>query len=277
MIENIVSVDKLQSSIHSITWCNDKNLHYLSNFDSTNVVIINQTISDELKSSLNCIISDNPRRTFQEILSKHFVKPRKNSISPSANIESPLGLNPFIGSNVVIEENCVIGNNVSILHNTVILNGTVIGDNVSIGSNNTVGGIGFGYEKNEQGEFEIIPHLGNVIIGNNVDIGNNTCIDRAVLGSTIINDNVKVDNLVHIAHGVEIGSNSVIIANAMIAGSVNIGRDSWIAPSSSVLNKLEVGDNSLVGLGAVVLKNVESNSIVAGNPAKFIRKNGSLS
>ncbi|MDB0601498.1 hypothetical protein PL373_10140 [Tenacibaculum maritimum] len=88
----------------------------------------------------------------------------------------------------------------------------------------------------------------------------------------MLENNVKVDNLVHIAHGVKVGRNSVIIANAMIAGSVNIGENSWIAPSSSIINKKNIGDNVLVGLGAVVTKNVENDVIVAGNPAKFIRK-----
>ena len=129
-----------------------------------------------------------------------------------------------------------------------------------------------GVISDENGDFELIPHIGNVVIKDNVDIGNNTCIDRAVLGSTILEENVKVDNLVHIAHGVSVGRNSVVIANAMVAGSVKIGSNSWIAPSSSILNKKDVGDNSLVGMGAVVTKSIEDNTIVAGNPAKFIRK-----
>lgn len=108
------------------------------------------------------------------------------------------------------------------LHNTVILKDTIIEDNVVIGANNTIGGVGFGYEKDREGNFELIPHIGNVHIKRNVEIGNNTCIDRAVLGSTILEENVKVDNLVHIAHGVFVGRNSVVIANAMVAGSVNI-------------------------------------------------------
>ncbi len=91
--------------------------------------------------------------------------------------------------------------------------------------------------KNEEGKYSIIPHMGNVVIKNQVEIGNNTCIDRAVLGSTIINENVKIDNLVHISHGVSLGANSLIIANTMIAGSSIIGENVWVSPSSSILNK----------------------------------------
>ncbi|MBK6527865.1 MAG: hypothetical protein IPG07_21340 [Crocinitomicaceae bacterium] len=110
-----------------------------------------------------------------------------------------------------------------------------------------------------------------MIIKSNVEIGNNVCIDRAVLGSTLIGENVKIDNLVHIAHGVSIGKNSLIIANSMIAGSCQIGENVWVAPSSSILQKLVLADNSLIGMGSVVVKNVEANSVVAGVPARKIK------
>ena len=170
----------------------------------------------------------------------------------------------------MIESDVIIGNNVRINHNTTILSDTVIHDNVSIGCNCTIGGVGFGYEMNAEGSYDVIPHIGNVEIMSGVEIGNNVCIDRAVLGSTLLKENVKVDNLVHIAHGVEIGENSLIIANAMIAGSVTIGKNVWIAPSSSIIQKLNIGDDSLVGIGSTVLKDVDKSTIVAGSPAKKI-------
>lgn len=131
--------------------------------------------------------------------------------------------------------------------------------------------MGFGYEKNEQGDYEVLPHIGNVIIKDNVEIGNNNCIDRAVLGSTILHKNVKVDNLVHIAHGVVIDENSLIIAHAMIGGSTEIGKNVWVSPGALIINKLKVEDNSLIGMGAVVVRKVDKNTVVAGNPAKYLK------
>jgi UDP-3-O-[3-hydroxymyristoyl] glucosamine N-acyltransferase len=96
---------------------------------------------------------------------------------------------------------------------------------------------------------------------------NNTCIDRGVLTDTVIHENVKIDNLVHIAHGVVIERNSLIIANALIGGSTRIGENSWIAPSVSVINKVNVGKNTMTGIGAVIVKNTEENLTYIGNPA----------
>lgn len=271
-INKVVPITEVNGIEKAISWCSDKNESILKNIDTNSLIIVSET--NNYKDGLNnYIIVENPRRTFQKILAKFFEKSRNPSISSSATIakNSKIGENIFIGHNVIIEEDCIIGSNTTILHNTNILRGTLIGSNVNIGCNSTIGGIGFGYEKNNKGDFELIPHIGNVVIKNSVDIGNNTCIDRAVLGSTIVEDNVKIDNLVHIAHGVKVGRNSVVIANAMIAGSVNIGENSWIAPSSSVLNKKSIGNNALVGMGAVVTKDVKDSTIVAGNPSKFLR------
>lgn len=272
-VNKVVPINEVNTTRNALSWCNDKNLDKLKDIDNNSAIILTSNNIGLKDRKFNNIIVENPRRAFQKILIDFFLEKRKPYISSSANISEKvqLGEGISIGMNVVIEEGCIIGNNVKILHNTVIMKNTLIGNNVTIGANNTIGGTGFGYEKDEEGDFELIPHIGNVIIKDNVDIGNNTCIDRAVLGSTILENNVKIDNLVHIAHGVKVGRNSVVIANAMVAGSVNIGENSWIAPSSSIINKKDVGANALVGLGAVVTKNVENNTIVAGNPAKFIR------
>lgn len=234
--------------------------------------IICTTIPKEIAPACTYLITETPRLTFQKMLSEFFMPVRPKGISPSAVISENVQIGPdcFVGHNVVIEENCVIGSNTLIDHNTVVKRDTVIGNNVIIGSNNVIGGVGFGYEKDETGNYVFIPHIGNVIIKDNVEIGNNTCIDRAVLGSTILMENVKVDNLVHIAHGVKIGQNSLIIANAMIAGSVEIGQNTWVAPSSSILNQKKIGSDVTIGLGAVVLKDVNDNDTVIGNPADLI-------
>lgn len=262
----------------SIGWCSDNNKHLLRSLKSGNV-IVSQSVFDEMHAdlaTLTLLPSDNPRRAFLRVLQRFFVEqPIYGSVHSSAFIDDSVQANRqevVIGQNVVIEHGSKIGKHVTIGANTVIKSNTVIGDYCSIGSNCTIGGVGFGYEMNEEGAYELMPHIGNVVLENNVEIGNNVCIDRAVMGSTLLHEHVKVDNLVHIAHGVEIGKNSLVIAHAMIAGSVKIGENVWVSPSSSIRQKLSVEDNALVGMGSVVVKNVKENTIVAGNPAKEFEK-----
>lgn len=147
-----------------------------------------------------------------------------------------------------------------------------IGKNVTIGQNCTIGGDGYQYLK-DNGELIKFPHFGGVIIENNVDIANNVCIDRGALSNTIIKQGTKIDNLVHVAHNVVIGKNNHIIAGAIICGSVTLGDNCWVAPGSCIKDQLTIGDNVTIGLGSVVLKDVESNSVMVGNPAKLLRKN----
>ncbi len=194
----------------------------------------------------------------------------ENSIHPSAVVAENVEIKGFvkIGANVVIEENVVLGKNVSIDANTLIKANTIIGDSADIGANNVIGGVGFGYSQNViSKKYEQFPHYGKVVIHNNVSIGNNTCIDRGSLSDTIIHDGVKIDNLVHIAHNVQIGENSLVIAQAMIAGSVKIGENCWIAPSSCIINGISIGNNVTVGLASTVLKSVADNQIMIGSPA----------
>jgi len=258
----------------ALYWCSDKNIEKLKTLSSGTVIISKNVNLQNSEMNFNLIIVENPRRYFMQVVKEYFATEQTFGISKSSIIHSSVILNKnnvFIGENVVIEKNVTIGENVFIGHNSVILSGTKIGNNARIGSNCTIGGIGFGYEKDENGNYEQIIHIGNVVLEENVEIGNNVAIDRAVMGSTFLGKNVKVDNLVHIAHGVKIGENSLVIAHTMIAGSVNIGKNVWVAPSSSILQKLNIGDDSVIGMSSNVLKDVEKGSVVAGNPAKKIR------
>lgn len=275
-IEALVQTNDVDENEKNLCWCSDKNIESIRNLKKGTVICSANVPEIFINNKLcNYIIVENPRLTFKQIIELFFMEKeiiyeiaKSAFIHPTAIISS----NVKIGHNVVIEQNVVIEDFTIIGSNTVLLKNTHIGKRVKIGCNTTIGGIGFGYEKNEKNEYELIPHIGNVIIEDDVEIGNNTTIDRAVLGSTRIKKNVKIDNLVHIAHGVEIDENSLIIANAMIAGSVKIGKNSWIAPSASILNKKIIGDNVVVGMGAVVIKNVASEDVVAGNPAKSLKK-----
>jgi UDP-3-O-[3-hydroxymyristoyl] glucosamine N-acyltransferase len=257
-----------------LMWVNSKNLSKISNL-KYGTVICESIENIEPHNTCNYLVSHNPRLLFNTIIKILFPKNVTKGIEKSADVDPTciLGENIYIGKNVVVEKNCVIGSNSIIGHNTVIKSETIIGLNVTIGSNNVIGGIGFGYEKDLDGAYTQIHHIGNVLIEDFVEIGNNTCIDRAVMGSTILKKNSKIDNLVHIAHGAIIGENSLIIANAMIAGSSIIGNNVWVAPSANVLNKISISDNSTIGMGAVVLKSViEPGDILVGNPAKSIKK-----
>lgn len=279
MISNLVPLDQELTNNSLITWCSDKNTKPLEKLMQGTIIVSDFAYQNVLKQNLsfigNVIIVDNPRASFAEILRHYFIpseKPAKIAETVKKGMNVEIGNNVSIGDNVILEDNVKIGEHCKIGHNTVILANTIISNNCKIGSNCTIGGVGFGYEKNDENIFELIPHIGNVRIDDFVEIGNNVCIDRAVLGSTIIGKHSRIDNLVHIAHGVNIGQRSMIIANAMIAGSTKIGDDVWVAPSASVMQKKVISNKATVGLGSVVLKDVEAEDIVAGVPAKSIKK-----
>lgn len=272
-ILKLVQIDELKD-INELAWCSETNNEKLLSLKKGTVICSAKTPESYFKTSVNYILCEDPRMAFKSVIEHFFIDENITySIASSCKIseKAKIAKNVYIGENCIIEDDVVIGNNCIIKHNNIIHKGTVIGDNVKIGSNNTIGGVGFGYVKEKDNSYSFIHHIGNVEISDSVEIGNNNCIDRAVLGSTLISKNVKIDNLVHIAHGVTIGENSLIIANAMIGGSAKIGKNCWIAPSASIINKKVIGDNVTVGIGAVVIKDVPDNDVVVGNPAKSIR------
>jgi UDP-3-O-[3-hydroxymyristoyl] glucosamine N-acyltransferase len=261
-------------NLSKIIWLSDQNINKISTLKYTNVICSEHVKTKTYSDTLNLLIVQNPRSEFKKVIDliypqkefEHFIS-TSAIIHPNVKIVYPV----YIGHNTVIEEGCEIGHNVHIGHNNVVKN-SFIESNVKIGNNCTIGEIGFGYIKNSNNDYEAIQHVGGVCIKKNCEIGNNVCIDRAVLGNTVLCENVKIDNLVHIAHGVHIGKNSLVIANAMIAGSVEIGENVWIAPSASIKNKVKIGENSIIGLGAVVIKDVQANTTVIGNPARKLIK-----
>ena len=273
IVTAVNSFDIENTDESTISWLNQKNSNKAYLVRAGVVLIPTTLLIDDLPSKATFLTFENPREAFSRLIQYFFMRVRRQpGISSSAIIGGNVkfGANVFVGHNTVIEDNVKIGDNVTILHNNSILSDTIIGNGVSIGSNNTIGGVGFGYERNKENQYEVIPHIGNVVIEDLVEIGNNTCIDRAVLGSTIIRRNAKIDNLVHIAHGCEIGENSLVIAHAMIGGSSLVGKNVWIAPNAAIINKISIGDNTVIGMGAVVLSNVSAHSVMVGNPAKPI-------
>lgn len=273
LIRTIVNLKDKHFNESSILWVSDSNIESIHQVQEGTVICSQKAKSGELSKTCTYLIVEKPRLYFLNLIKNFYLEVEVPAISAHSIIDTSvkIGKNAMIRAGVIIEKNCMLGDHVTIDSNTVIKRGTIIGNHVIIGANNTIGGVGFGYEKDEKGVYEVIPHIGNVVIEDYVEIGNNTTIDRAVMGSTILRKNAKVDNLVHIAHGVEIGENSLIIANSMIAGSTTVGKNVWVSPSASVLNKLVVGDNAVIGMGATVLKNVQEGQTVVGNPAKDIQ------
>lgn len=147
---------------------------------------------------------------------------------------------------------------------------TVIGDSVKIGQNCVIGGSGFGYEQNEEGKLIRMPHLSNVIIEDNVKIHNLVNIDRGVISPTIIGNGSIIDSRVHIAHNVYIGNNCAIVAGSVIGGSVIIGDNTFIGMNASIKNGVKIGANVTIGAGAVVINNVPDGETWVGCPAKKI-------
>jgi UDP-3-O-[3-hydroxymyristoyl] glucosamine N-acyltransferase len=262
-----------EATENSITWLKGLPENYNEILKSTrsNIIVCNSVLEIENKilTDKTIILTKDPKNTFIKIISCLFESKIIRTIHPTAIIdkESIIGVNVHIGPNVIIYKS-VIGDNSIILGNNFIFENTVIGQNVTIYPGTVVGSDGFGYSRNEDGTLEKFPHFGGVIIEDNVEIGSNSSIDKGTLGNTIIKSGVKIDNLVHIAHNVIIGENTLVIANCMIGGSVKIGKNCWISPSTNILNGLQIGDNVMTGMNSTVTKSIPSNETWAGSPAK---------
>ena len=184
-----------------------------------------------------------------------------------------LGENSSIGDNTKIYPNAYIGDNVKIGNNSTIYPGakiyhnTVIGNNVIIHAGTIVGSDGFGFAPLPDGSYLKIPQIGNVIIEDDVEIGANTTIDRATMGSTIIKAGAKLDNLIQVAHNVEIGNSTVIAAQTGISGSAKIGNRVLIGGQAGIVGHITIGDGAKVNAQSGVSKSMEPGKSVTGSPA----------
>ena len=248
-------------------------------------------ISQENSHLANCdlLIMDNPYLGYAKAshLFKHFFKEEVptgisrfaeigtgSNISKSASVGSfvSIGKDVVVGDGVLIGNGSFIGNNVTIGSNSVIYPNTTIYSDVSLGveviihSGSVIGSDGLGFAK-EESKWVKVEHLGEVIIGDRVEIGSNTSIDKGSIGSTIIGSDVKIDNLVHIAHNVQIGDYSAIAASSAIAGSTIIGKKCTIAGCCGVIDNITIVDNVNITAMTLVTKSIKRPGIYSsGTP-----------
>lgn len=209
-------------------------------------------------------------------------------------IQQPSHIDPSaqVGNNVFIGAFAYIGKNVTIGDDSKIYPGVFIGDNITIGSNSTIhpgvkiyhdcrvgnnvvihagavlGGDGFGFAPQADGSFKKVPQIGNVVIEDDVEIGANTTIDRATIGSTLIKKGAKLDNLIQIAHNVEVGQSSVIAAQAGISGSTRLGNGVMIGGQAGIVGHISLADGTKINAQSGVSKSVKvPNSALTGSPA----------
>ncbi len=250
---------------------------YLTELKSTKAAVVilkNDSIAD---CPVSCLVHDNPYLAYAQISEYFDNRPKgKRQVHPSAAVSLSaiigegasigpgavimdnvvLGKNVVVGANTVIEGNVCVGDNSAFRANVTIYHNVIIGDNVCIHSGTAIGSDGFGYAPkpdNEGGHsWQKIYQLGSVHIGNRVEIGSNTSIDRGALDHTVIEDDVIIDNLVHIAHNVHIGKGTAVAGCVGIAGSTTIGRHCQIAGAVGITGHITIADGvNILGLTMV--------------------------
>ncbi|ATA69002.1 UDP-3-O-(3-hydroxymyristoyl)glucosamine N-acyltransferase [Capnocytophaga cynodegmi] len=252
------------------------------------VAIVNKTFEAESELSVTLVKVDDAYSAFSKLLEYYNqIKLNKKGIEDPTFISKSarIGQDVYVGAFSYIGENVVIGNNVKIYPNTYV------GDNVTIGDNTTLfagckiysetiigkyctlhagvilGADGFGFAPVQEGFYNKVPQIGNVIIEDYVDIGAGSTIDRATLGSTIIRKGVKLDNQIQIAHNVEVGRNTVIAAQTGVAGSTKIGESCMIGGQVGIVGHLNIGNRVKIQAQSGVIRNVEDDEVLQGAPA----------
>ena len=250
-------------------------------------VLVSKDFVPEKPIQTTLIRTENPYFALAKLLEVYQqLKPKKTGISTQACIAetASIGKNVYIGEFVSVGEfakiedhvhlypHVYVGDHVKIGSNSILHSGVKIyadcevGQETIIHAGAVIGADGFGFAQ-QDGDYIKVPQIGNVIIGNHVEIGANTCIDRATLGSTIIHDHVKLDNLIQIAHNCEIGEGSAFASQSGVSGSTKIGKKAIVAGQVGIIGHLKIGDNVIMGAKSGVIHNISDNKMVLGNPA----------
>jgi len=263
---------------------------YIYSTEATIAIVSNDFKAEkELPATLNLVRVADPRLAFASLMESY-----SNMMRPAAGVHdsavvgsnTKIGEGVHVGAHVVIEDGCTIGDNAVISAGCFIGSGAVIGENsylhpgvhvgtrCKIGADCTlqprciIGGDGFGFAPNAENHYQKVVHLGNVILEDHVEIGASTTIDRGTLGSTIIRKGVKLDNLIQIAHNVEIGENTVIAAQTGIAGSTKLGKNCMVGGQVGIIGHLIIADETKIAAQSGVGSSIkEKGQIVQGSPA----------
>ncbi|PWJ60517.1 UDP-3-O-[3-hydroxymyristoyl] glucosamine N-acyltransferase [Dyadobacter jejuensis] len=257
----------------------------------SSAVIVNKDFTPKTEIKTTLIFVENAYTAFTILLEEY----QKRLLGTKVGVEQPsffaetssmgegayrgafsyVGNHCKIGKEVKIYPNCYIGNNVVIGDNCTfhpgvkIYDDTVIGNNCTIFANTVIGGDGFGFAPQADGSYKAIPQLGNVVIEDDVSIGSNTAVDCATMGSTIIRKGVKLDNLIQIAHNVEIGRNTVIAAQTGVSGSSRIGEQCIIAGQVGIAGHLTLANHTKIGAQSGLGKSIKKEGMsLSGSPSR---------
>lgn len=266
---------------------NPKYTHYIYDTESS-VVLVNESVELEHPTKATLIRVNNAYECVAKLLQLYeSMKPKKKGIDSLAFIDATAKIGkdcyigPFvaIGPGVVIGDGCVlhphvtigenasIGNNTEIYSNAVVYHHCKIGNNCVLHAGCVIGADGFGFAPSADG-YDKIPQIGIVTIEDNVEIGANTCIDRSTMGSTYIRKGVKLDNLIQVAHNVEIGENTVMAAQGGIAGSTKVGKWCMFGGQVGMAGHITIADQTNVGAQAGISNSVKkSGTTIIGSPA----------
>ena len=264
---------------------NPKYEHYIYNTEAS-IVLVNNDFSPAEQITATLVKVENAYSALAMLLNLvEQSKPKKAGISSAAFIAASatmgedcfVGNFAYIGEQVKLGKNCqiypnayigdgvTIGDNCILYPHTTIYNGCKIGNNCILHAGSVIGSDGFGFAP-EGENYKKIPQLGNVVLEDNVEIGANTTIDRAVMGSTIIRRGVKLDNLVQIAHNVEVGENTVMAAQVGIAGSVKIGSHCMFGGQVGIAGHIKIGNRVNLGAQSGVPSSIKSDNQLIGTP-----------
>lgn len=265
---------------------NPKYTHYIYNTQSS-IVLVNKDFEPEHEIKATLIKVDNAYESLAKLMMLYEASlPKKQGIDPLASVatNAKIGNNVYIGAFACIEEGAEIGDNTYIHpHVTVGCNAKVgantilypnvtiyhdcrVGNNCILHAGSVIGADGFGFAPTENG-YEKIPQIGIAILEDDVEIGANTCVDRATMGATIIRKGVKLDNLIQIAHNVEVGTHTVMASQVGIAGSTKIGERCTFAGQVGVAGHITIGDHVTVGAQSGIPGNTKSGTTLMGYPA----------